>query len=58
MENRKPFQIRKILIAYNFIQVIFSMYLCYEAMFAGWFTGYSYTCEPVDYSQNPRALRV
>lgn len=30
MENRKPFNLRYILIAYNFIQVIFSTWLFYE----------------------------
>lgn len=24
----------------------------------GWFRGYSYRCQPVDYSQNPMAIRV
>lgn len=58
MENRKPFQIRHILIAYNFLQVLLSAYIFKEAMFAGWFTGYSWTCEPVDYSRSPEAMRV
>lgn len=30
MENRKPFNLRYILILYNFIQVIFSAWLFYE----------------------------
>jgi len=25
---------------------------------SGWATGYSYRCQPVDYSDNPMAMRV
>lgn len=58
MEKRKPFQLRKTLIVYNFLQVIFSMWLFYEAIVAGWFTTYSFRCQPVDYSNSPKALRT
>ncbi|XP_055903043.1 elongation of very long chain fatty acids protein 7 isoform X2 [Eupeodes corollae] len=58
MENRKPFQLRKILIVYNFIQVIFSMFLFYEAAQGGWLNGYNLRCQPVDYSNSPKAIRV
>jgi elongation of very long chain fatty acids protein 7 len=58
MENRKPFKLRKLLIVYNFAQVLFSLYLFYEAAAAGWFSGYSLRCQPVDYSNDPKALRV
>lgn len=30
MENRKPFQLRNVLIVYNFLQVLFSAWLFYE----------------------------
>lgn len=58
MENRKPFELRKILIVYNFLQVLFSIWLFNEASSTGWLTGYSFRCQPVDYSQSPTALRV
>uniref|UniRef100_A0A1B0D2R8 Elongation of very long chain fatty acids protein n=1 Tax=Phlebotomus papatasi TaxID=29031 RepID=A0A1B0D2R8_PHLPP len=58
MENRKPFQLRSVLIVYNAIQVIFSTWLFYEACVAGWLTGYSYRCQPVDYSRTPLAMRM
>lgn len=58
MENRKPFELRKVLIVYNFLQVLFSTWLFYEACVTGWFNGYSLTCQPVDYSRSPTALRV
>ena len=58
MEDRKPFQLRKVLIVYNFLQVLFSSWLFYEACVTGWLNGYSYSCQPVDYSRSPIALRV
>lgn len=31
MENRKPFELKKAMITYNFFIVLFSVYMCYEA---------------------------
>lgn len=58
MKNRKPFDLRSILIIYNFIQVLLSIYMVFEGLMAGWLHDYSLTCQPVDYSNNPQALRV
>jgi hypothetical protein len=58
MENRKPFKLRKVLIVYNFAQVLFSAWIFHEAAISGWFAGYSYRCEPVDRTSNPLAYRV
>ncbi|CAL7952347.1 unnamed protein product [Xylocopa violacea] len=58
MENRKPFDLRRIMIFYNLFQVIFSVWLFYESMVSGWGGYYSFRCQPVDYSNNPRALRM
>lgn len=58
MENRKPFELKKTLIIYNALQVIFSAWLFSEAIHAGWFTTYSFKCQPVDYSYSPHALRT
>lgn len=33
MNNRKPLEMRKILVVYNFIQTIFSAWLFYEVSF-------------------------
>lgn len=30
MENRKPYELKNVLIVYNFLQVIFSAWLFYE----------------------------
>lgn len=58
MENRKPFQLRKTLLVYNFIQVVFSAWIFYEAMDGAWYRDYSLRCQPVDYSTSPKAMRV
>lgn len=58
MENRKPFQLRKIIVFYNFFQVIFSAWLFWGLGSSGWFTNYSYRCQPVDYSRSAQAMRV
>ncbi|KAJ3642782.1 hypothetical protein Zmor_025537 [Zophobas morio] len=58
MENRKPFDLKYILIFYNLVQVIFSLYLFHESAVAGWLNHYSFKCQPVDYSRNPLAMRM
>lgn len=58
MENRKPFELKNTLIVYNLFQVVLSCYLFYEAIAAGWFTKYSFRCQPVDYSNSPHAIRT
>uniref|UniRef100_A0A1B6D8X5 Elongation of very long chain fatty acids protein n=1 Tax=Clastoptera arizonana TaxID=38151 RepID=A0A1B6D8X5_9HEMI len=58
MENRKPFDLRNILIVYNLIQTLFSTWIFYEYMMSGWGGQYSFRCQPVDYSNSPIALRM
>lgn len=58
MENRKPFELRKVLIVYNLFQTLFSFWIFYEFMASGWGGQYSLRCQPVDYSDNPMALRM
>ncbi|XP_034946031.1 elongation of very long chain fatty acids protein AAEL008004-like [Chelonus insularis] len=58
MENRKPFTLRKVLLVYNFFQVLLSTWLFHEALASGWWNDYSFRCQPVDYSNKPKALRM
>ncbi|XP_069674902.1 very long chain fatty acid elongase AAEL008004-like [Periplaneta americana] len=59
MENRKPMELRNVLIYYNLFQVLFSTWLFYEIGMSGWLTGhYSFRCEPVDYSNHPLTIRM
>ncbi|XP_056319840.1 elongation of very long chain fatty acids protein 7a [Danio aesculapii] len=58
MENRKPFDLKRVLIVYNIFVVSLSVYMCYEFLMAGWGTGYTFGCDLVDYSQSPKAMRM
>ncbi|KAK0176762.1 hypothetical protein PV328_000867 [Microctonus aethiopoides] len=58
MESRKPFNLRRTMIYYNLFQVIFSTWLFSEALTNGWWNDYSFRCQPVDYSNNPKAIRM
>ena len=58
MENREPFQIKGVLVVYNTLQTIFSLWMFSES-WRLFVTGpYSWHCEPVDYSNGTEALRV
>ncbi|XP_076686850.1 stuck in traffic [Andrena cerasifolii] len=58
MEHRKPYQLRNLLVVYNFLQVLLSFWLFYEGLDGGWLRKYSWKCQPVDFSNTPEALRV
>ncbi|XP_051950303.1 elongation of very long chain fatty acids protein 7a [Xyrauchen texanus] len=58
MENRKPFELKQVLVIYNFSIVAFSLYMCYEFVMSGWGTGYSFHCDLVDYSPSPQGIRM
>ena len=58
MESRDPYNIKWIMIVYNFCQTLFSFWMFAES-WAFFVTGdYSWHCEPVDYSNNKDAIRV
>ncbi|KAI0219257.1 Elongation of very long chain fatty acids protein, partial [Lamellibrachia satsuma] len=56
MADRKPYNIRQIMLVYNFAMVILSGYIFMEFGLSGWFTGYSLGCQPVDYSQSVKSM--
>ncbi|CAK9831892.1 Elongation of very long chain fatty acids protein [Anthophora retusa] len=58
MKDRKPYELRNLMILHNFIQVLISGYLFYEGLMAGWLFDYDLYCQPVDYSDNPQAMRM
>uniref|UniRef100_A0A1A7WF25 Elongation of very long chain fatty acids protein 7 n=1 Tax=Iconisemion striatum TaxID=60296 RepID=A0A1A7WF25_9TELE len=58
MENRKAFDLKGILIVYNFSVVVLSLYMIYEFVMSGWGTGYSFRCDLVDYSESPQGIRM
>jgi elongation of very long chain fatty acids protein 7 len=58
MRDRAPYDFRGTLVVYNGVQVIFSAWLFYEYGMGGWFNRYNFHCQPVDYSNDPVALRM
>lgn len=58
MENRKPFQLRGVIIVYNLLQVMFSTWLVYEFLVSGWWGDYSFRCQPIDRSPTGKPLRM
>lgn len=58
MANRKPFKLKEVLILYNGAQVLYSLYMFYEHLMSGWFWDYSFKCQPVDYSNDDKAMRM
>lgn len=58
MKNREAFQLRALLVIYNAILVLVNFHICKELFIASTRLGYSYICQPVDYSNNPDELRI
>ncbi|XP_049290264.1 elongation of very long chain fatty acids protein 7-like isoform X1 [Anopheles funestus] len=58
MRDRKPMDLRRVIIFYNLFQVLLSGYMFYEHLMAGWVRGYSLTCQTVDYTDSPLSRRM
>ncbi|XP_066245564.1 very long chain fatty acid elongase 7-like [Euwallacea similis] len=58
MANYKPFKLKEVLFVYNGAQVLLSLYMFYEHFASGWFFDYSFRCQPVDYSNSEKAMRM
>ncbi|XP_075438882.1 very long chain fatty acid elongase 4-like [Ascaphus truei] len=58
MDGREPFTLRSVLFLYNLALVALSAYMFYEFLMTSVLAGYSYLCQPVDYSNSELGLRV
>ncbi|XP_062616544.1 elongation of very long chain fatty acids protein AAEL008004-like, partial [Saccostrea cucullata] len=59
MQSRKAYDLKNIMIFYNFCMVALSAYMFHETLVTTWFnSNFSKVCQPVDYSNNPQALRL
>lgn len=56
MKDRKPMNITKFLVVYNAFQVALSTYIFVQLLRGGWWNDYSFRCQPVDYSNSPKAM--
>ena len=55
MKERPAFNLKKTIMSYNLLQVIFSSYIFYEACVAGWLTGYNWLCQDIDRDTDPNS---
>ncbi|XP_042903464.1 very long chain fatty acid elongase 7 [Parasteatoda tepidariorum] len=57
MQNRKPFEVRYLMILYNFTLVIGSLWMFFRFSLI-WLTTYSWRCEPINYSNDETAVKM
>ncbi|XP_025085034.1 elongation of very long chain fatty acids protein 4-like isoform X2 [Pomacea canaliculata] len=58
MKDREPFKFKYTLFIYNFILIIMNFHICSELFINSIALGYSYSCQPVSYTYDPREMRV
>ncbi|XP_005725113.1 elongation of very long chain fatty acids protein 4-like [Pundamilia nyererei] len=58
MQDRQPYTLRKTLIVYNFSMVVLNFYIAKELLLASRAAGYSYLCQPVNYSNDVNEVRI
>ncbi|XP_067654788.1 very long chain fatty acid elongase 2-like [Haliotis asinina] len=59
MSNRPAFKVNNLLVAYNFFLMLLCMYMFVEFVISAWLQpGFSLTCQPVNYSNDPMAVRL
>ncbi|OWR40664.1 elongation of very long chain fatty acids protein AAEL008004-like isoform X1 [Danaus plexippus] len=58
MRDRKPYSLKNTIALYNISQILLSIFLVYEGLASGWWNDYNFDCQPVDYSDTPKAKRM
>ncbi|KAM5284536.1 very long chain fatty acid elongase 4 [Hipposideros larvatus] len=58
MQAREAFQMRLVLIIYNFGMVLLNLFIFRELFLGSYKAGYSYVCQSVDYSNNVNEVRI
>uniref|UniRef100_T1ILK2 Elongation of very long chain fatty acids protein n=1 Tax=Strigamia maritima TaxID=126957 RepID=T1ILK2_STRMM len=58
MQNRKPFEIRKAIVLFNVIMVFINLYMHWQMWTLAWAFDYSWLCQPLDRSSDPRSLKI
>jgi len=58
MKNMKPWDARPLILAYNFAISALNLYIGLELFLVSTQLNFSWTCQPVDYSNDPTALRI
>lgn len=58
MEKRQPYKLDLLIKCYNLFQVAFCAYITFEGFRYSFARGYSIFCQPVDFSDDPVAMRI
>ncbi|XP_014678856.1 PREDICTED: elongation of very long chain fatty acids protein 4-like [Priapulus caudatus] len=58
MQRRRPLQLRAVLVGYNFAMMLLNLYVMVEVLDASTRLGYSYICQPVNYSKNYHEMKI
>ena len=58
MANRKPYDLKRTIQAYNVFQIALSAYMLYEACAAGWLTHYSWICQDIERDADGNGYRM
>ncbi|KAL3841944.1 hypothetical protein ACJMK2_020021 [Sinanodonta woodiana] len=58
MENREPFKYKWTLFFYNLGLIVMNFHIFSELLLASIKLGYSYSCQPVNYSDDPDEMRI
>jgi elongation of very long chain fatty acids protein 7 len=58
MEGRKPFELNRLMMVYNFAQVFFNTWLFSEFLINGWLNDYSFRCQPNNPEKTGKSLRM
>ena len=58
MKNRQPYEFKNLIQGYNIVQVLLSAYIFYEGCATGWFSHYSWVCQPLELEDNAITRRT
>ncbi|XP_052800747.1 elongation of very long chain fatty acids protein 4-like isoform X2 [Mya arenaria] len=58
MKDREPFKLKWPIVIYNFICIAINAHICTSLLYNTTMVGYNYSCQPVDFSDNPFEVNI
>nr|QCF41171.1 Elovl4_a [Sinonovacula constricta] len=58
MANREPYKLKWPIVIYNFVCIAINFHIFSELLYNSTMVGYNYSCQTVDYSDNPYEVRI
>ena len=55
MKERSAFNLKKTIMSYNVLQIVFCTYIFYEGCVSGWLSGYNWLCQDIDRDTDPNS---